>query len=182
MIAVKKQDDFLCIVENSTRRRIAEKEVERIAAYVAEKMATKKKATSLSIYIHIAGVSRSAQLNERFHGQRKATDVLSFPPETRQPWADEGVRQGSRRDIAVGDIVICPQIVERHAHARDMSFKNEFAHVLIHGMLHVLGFHHEKSARRERELQEEENTICQTLGYDIPHPEIEKSKSQDAFL
>ncbi len=160
------QNVDVCIVENFTRKRISKKEIERIVECTARVMRQgnfQKKVALFSVYVHVVGVSRCAQLNKKFRGIDWPTDVLSF----------EGTTQRGKHPI-LGEIVLCPQIIQRHARKMHRSFRDEWAHVLIHGTLHVLGHHHEKNAKQEREVQRKENSICKKLGYKIPHQELLK--------
>jgi probable rRNA maturation factor len=109
-----------------------------------------------------------ADLNERFLGRSGPTDVLAFPMDDevvesgRQP--DQGGRgpgapsEPSDIPVLVGDVVICPVVAERQAPAHGTTFDDEMALLVVHGVLHLLGFDHEDDdeaaamERREREL------------------------------
>ena len=109
-----------------------------------------------------------ADLNERFLGRDGPTDVLAFPMDDeliesgRQP--DQGGRgpgspaEPSDAPILVGDVVICPQVAERQAQEHSVPLDDELTLLVVHGVLHLLGFDHEDDdeaavmERREREL------------------------------
>jgi probable rRNA maturation factor len=108
-----------------------------------------------------------AELNQRFMGKSGPTDVLSFPiddeplPSGRSPDAGgSGPGEGPELEIPqlVGDIVICPSVAERNAVEHDCSFDDEVALLVVHGVLHLLGWDHmvdeeaERMEAREREL------------------------------
>jgi probable rRNA maturation factor len=109
-------------------------------------------------------------LNRRFLEGSAATDVLAFPiddelvPGGRRP--DEGGRgPGSPSDLdeppmVLGDVVICPTVAARQAPEHHVTFEDELALLVVHGILHLLNYDHaeEQEAqamrRRERELLE----------------------------
>jgi probable rRNA maturation factor len=114
-----------------------------------------------------ADESTIADLNQQFMGQEGPTDVLSFPidgepePSGRVPDAGgSGPGEPSSEEIPqlIGDVVICPAVVARNAIEHEVSFENEVALLVVHGVLHLLGWDHavdeeaERMEAREREL------------------------------
>ncbi|MGA7835640.1 MAG: rRNA maturation RNase YbeY [Acidimicrobiales bacterium] len=108
-----------------------------------------------------------ADLNQQFMGRSGATDVLSFPidaepePTGRVPDAGGGgPGEPPMPDIPqlVGDIVICPAVAARNALEHEVSFPDELALLIVHGVLHLRGWDHvadeeaERMEAREREL------------------------------
>ena len=83
------------------------------------------------------------KLNKKFLKKNKATDVLSFSP------IDEN---------SLGELVLCVEKIEQQAKDHKISFEEEMAYLLLHGLLHLLGYHHEKggaSARKMYQIQDE---------------------------
>jgi len=114
-----------------------------------------------------ADESTIADLNQQFMGQEGPTDVLSFPidgepePSGRVPDAGgSGPGEPSFEEIPqlIGDVVICPAVAARNAIEHEVSFENEVALLVVHGVLHLLGWDHavdeeaERMEAREREL------------------------------
>jgi len=111
-----------------------------------------------------------AALNERFLGQEGPTDVLSFPIEDesdrsgRSP--DEGgtgpgsVEADTGRLLLLGDVVICPEVAARHAVEHGVTFDDEIALLVVHGVLHLLGMDHEVEADAERMEQREQELLA----------------------
>ena len=111
-----------------------------------------------------------AALNERFLGQEGPTDVLSFPIEDesdrsgRSP--DEGgtgpgsVEADTGRLLLLGDVVICPEVAARHAVEHGVTFDDEIALLVVHGVLHLLGMDHEVEADAERMEQREQQLLA----------------------
>lgn len=84
-----------------------------------------------------AGIAAMARLNRRFRGMRGPTDVLSF---------EQAGRRGGRRAPAfLGDLVVCVPITRRQARALGHGVRVEAAVLIVHGLLHLLGFDHERS-------------------------------------
>ena len=97
-------------------------------------------------------------LNRDYRGQDKPTNVLSFPYEM-QPAMP--VRH-------VGDLVICAPVVEREAAAQDKSPAAHWAHMVIHGVLHLLGHDHHEAAQAER-MERLEVQLLARLGFPDPY-------------
>ncbi|MDR1077474.1 MAG: rRNA maturation RNase YbeY [Propionibacteriaceae bacterium] len=86
-----------------------------------------------------------ASYHERFMGEPGPTDVLSFPmDELRPPLEDEEPPLG-----LLGDIVLCPAVTERQAADCGRSPEQEAEYLLIHGLLHLLGFDHAEPAEKK---------------------------------
>lgn len=112
-----------------------------------------------------------AGLNEKYMGKTGSTDVLSFPLDSVEATRSPGPSAISRGPdkasvdfndlpILLGDVVICPAVAQRQAPDHAGNIDDEFALLVTHGVLHVLGFDHAqdvdaiKMQARERELLE----------------------------
>ena len=100
-----------------------------------------------------------AALNQQFMGHAEPTDVLSFPidaddePTGRVPDAGgTGPVEPPPPEIPqlIGDIVICPSVAARNAHDHECSLDDEIALLVVHGILHLLGWDHEEDEEAER--------------------------------
>ncbi len=110
-----------------------------------------------------------ASLNERFLEKEGPTDVLSFPIEDesdrsgRSP--DEGgtgpgsIEADSGRLVLLGDVVICPSVAARNAVEHGVTFDDEIALLVVHGLLHLLGLDHEVDAEAERMERREQQLL-----------------------
>lgn len=111
----------------------------------------------------IVGPEESQALNLEFRAKDKPTNVLSFPFEMPEELI------GLDDDMAnlLGDLIICAPVVEREAKEQNKPLEHHWAHMVVHGCLHLLGYDHIKDD--EAEIMENlERTILQRL--DIPDP------------
>ena len=85
-------------------------------------------------------------LNEKYRGIGESTDVLSFPL-----WEEEGrfVPPASWSELPLGDVVVSPNFVRANAENEDISYNIEMARIVIHGILHLVGFGHDTGWRRD---------------------------------
>jgi len=107
--------------------------------------------------IRVVGEEESRLLNSQFRGQATATNVLSFPGD------------GEFLDYdCLGDLVICASVVEAEAMQQDKPVKLHWAHMVIHGMLHLQGYDHQNEAEAAA-MEALEIKILSTLGYSNPY-------------
>ncbi len=96
-----------------------------------------------------------AQLNEEYRGVEGSTDVLSFPQgEPEFPQVEPRL---------LGDVVISAEVAKRQAEAAGHSLEKEMDLLLVHGVLHLLGYEHETSALKAREMQAREREVLKAL-------------------
>jgi probable rRNA maturation factor len=84
-----------------------------------------------------------ARMNEAFRKKRGPTDVLSFPAEKRKTWRRAGLRARARAGKYLGDIAISPATARRYARKNARSLSAEMRILILHGVLHLLGYDHE---------------------------------------
>lgn len=110
------------------------------------------------ITIRIVGTKEMQALNKQYRHQDKTTNVLSFPaelpPELKLP--------------LLGDIVICAPIVNKEAKAQNKTSEEHWAHIVIHGVLHLLGYDHIESTDAEK-MEQQEIQLLQKLGFNNPY-------------
>ena len=115
--------------------------------------------------IRIVGTKEARALNKHFRGKDYATNVLSFPAEL-----PEGLPKGVKLPL-LGDLVLCAPVVAREAKEQGKPLAAHYAHLTVHGTLHLLGWDHEDA--REAECMEQlEREILAGLG--LPDPYIER--------
>lgn len=108
------------------------------------------------VAITLVDPERIAVLNTQHMGKSGPTDVLSFPLETLQPGVPTA-RGELGPPVALGDVVICPQVVRSRATAIGVDFEDEMALMVVHGLLHLLGYDHvEDEDAKQMEARESE--------------------------
>ena len=112
--------------------------------------------------IRIVDEAESTQLNETYRHKKGATNILSFPFEV----PDEIELN------LLGDLVICASVLEREALEQNKPLHNHWAHIVIHGTLHLLGYDHIDDAEAE-EMEAKEIELLQTLSIPNPYEEID---------
>ena len=95
-------------------------------------------------------------------GNENATNVLSFPADL-----PEGLPEGVRLPL-LGDLVICAPVVAREAAEQAKSLNAHYAHLTVHGVLHLLGWDHEDDKDAEA-MEQLEREILAGLGIDDPY-------------
>ena len=108
--------------------------------------------------IRIADEAESQELNSQYRGKDKPTNVLSFPFDS-----PPGIELP-----LVGDLIICPQVVKAESIEQEKRFHEHFAHMTIHGCLHLLGFDH-INEQDAIEMEGIEKTLLAELGIDDPY-------------
>jgi len=92
----------------------------------------KRKAQNIVVEVEIVAASRMKTLNRKYMGENSATDVLSFPLN----------KIPGEKNVNIGTIVICNDIIKLQAKDHKLSFEGEFSKILRHGVDHLLGLHH----------------------------------------
>ena len=120
---------------------------------------------SAELSLLVVGPARSRSLNRRYRGRDYATNVLSFPAAA-APVAAGASAVGTGR--LLGDIVICPQVLRREARAQGKAERAHFMHLYIHGVLHLIGFDHQRPAAARR-MEQRETRLLRALGVANPY-------------
>jgi rRNA maturation RNase YbeY len=122
---------------------------------VAQKVLKEEGKEKADLSIAFIGQGRMRKLNRKYRGKNRVTDVLAFP-ELKMPF--EKFKIGPPQKVpSLGEIVICLRQVKKNAKRFKTSFKEELARVLIHGILHLLGYDHEKDKVAAKEMEEKQN-------------------------
>lgn len=113
------------------------------------------------ISVRIVDAEESRELNHRYRDKDKPTNVLSFPadlpPELGLP--------------LLGDLVICAPVVEREACEQGKTQEAHWAHMIVHGTLHLLGYDHNEDSDADI-MESLETTILTQLGYPPPYEPV----------
>lgn len=114
--------------------------------------------SDVEITVRIVDEAESHELNLTYRGKDKPTNVLSFPFE-----CPEQVEIN-----LLGDLVICRQVVEHEAAEQEKPLLAHWAHMVVHGCLHLLGYDHIVDEEAE-EMESLETEIMQSLGFADPY-------------
>lgn len=127
------------------------------------------KGRNAELALRIVGAPEGRRLNLLWRGRDYPTNVLSFP-------APSGTR-GGRAHRVLGDIVICAPIVAREARQQDKSLDHHWAHLVVHGVLHLLGHDHEQELEAER-MERRERRVLAEFGVPDPYRIFSSSVSE----
>lgn len=112
----------------------------------------------VEVTVRLVDIAESHQLNLNYCGKSKPTNVLSFPF-----FAPDGILRS-----LIGDLIICPSIVEEEANAQGKRLEAHWAHMVIHGTLHLLGYNHIEDDQAKL-MESLETKIMQALSYPDPY-------------
>ena len=107
------------------------------------------------ITIRFVEPEEGQSLNSDYRGKDYATNVLSFPYEV--------------EPVVAGDLVICAAVVEREAAEQEKTLEAHYAHLIVHGILHLQGYDHEIGENEALLMENKERTILAQLGFSDPY-------------
>ena len=119
---------------------------EELLKMVCEKVLQGEKTKEKNLSIALVGQGRMREINKKYRKKNRATDVLSFP------------------NNGLGEIILCLREIKKNAKKENLPFEKELAQVLIHGILHLLGYDHEKTEKEANKMKEKQNyylELCQ---------------------
>ena len=130
----------------------------------AGRSASRTTPPAAAVCIRVVGAGASRRLNREYRGKDKPTNVLSFPASTVE------------RELvgALGDLVICAPVVAAEARAQHKPPPAHWAHMVVHGVLHLHGFDHE-TAREARAMEGLEVEILRGFGYLDPYSPLDSA-------
>ncbi len=105
--------------------------------------------------ITLIGPTRMRALNRQWRHVDKSTDVLSFPLPAQE--------LAGYTAVVLGDLFICPSVVRAKAHAAGTAMERQLAWTTIHGLLHLVGYDHQRGAREAQRMARAEQRILRTL-------------------
>jgi probable rRNA maturation factor len=106
------------------------------------------------IAIRLVDADEGQALNREYRGKDYATNVLSFPYES--------------EPVVMGDLVICPSVVAKEAAEQNKPLDAHYAHLTVHGILHLQGWDHDNDEDAQA-MEDEEREILAALGYPDPY-------------
>jgi len=125
-------------------------------------MALKGRKEEAELTIRLVEADESQELNHQYRGKDKPTNVLSFPFEAPENLPDFPL---------IGDLIVCASVVEQEAIEQKKPLQHHWAHMIIHGILHLLGYDHIDDDEAE-EMESLEIDILAQLEIPDPYQEI----------
>ncbi len=137
-------------LRNHLRRlAVRPRTIQRVTQAILEQA----KAPNADLSLSLVGKTRMRSLNRQYRGRDSPTDVLAFPMN----------EIGKPRQALLGDVVICVPIAIAQASRFDNTPDQEVLRLLIHGILHLLGYDHERSPQEAKRMQRKEHAIIKKL-------------------
>ena len=118
--------------------------------------------------IRIVSKRESAELNQRYRGKRGPTNVLAFLSEAQEQPKGEAKDAPPNELLPLGDLVICAPVLAREAAEQGKQLDAHWAHIVIHGTLHLQGFDHE-TAEQAAIMEGRERELLAGLGFPDPY-------------
>ncbi|MGB1270900.1 MAG: rRNA maturation RNase YbeY [Endozoicomonas sp.] len=141
---------------NSTSAQLpSPEEIEKWAS-----MAVGKHRQEAEISLLVVDTEEGTRLNRQWRNKEEPTNVLSFPSDLPE----------ALKLPLLGDLVICAPVVEREAGEQKKSLTSHWAHMIVHGTLHLLGYDHIED-NQALEMENLETVIMQKLGFPDPYQE-----------
>jgi probable rRNA maturation factor len=118
-----------------------------------------RKADGRELAVRVVGPRESRRLNARYRGRDKPTNVLSFPA---------AVLPTGDGQVPLGDLVICPEVLRTEAREQHKTLRAHWAHLVVHGALHLIGYDHMQAEEASR-MERREIAVLRRLGFPNPY-------------
>ena len=118
------------------------------------------------IAVRIVSSNESRELNRHWRGKDRPTNVLSFPAPANMD-ASRGLPRDQHQPL--GDLVICADVVRREAQRDGKTIAAHWAHMVVHGTLHLAGYDHETGERERMRMERREIAVLRSFGIGNPY-------------
>ena len=110
----------------------------------------------VEVALVLVGENRIKSLNKKYRGKNKVTDVLAFG-------YNDAIEKPRKSVLELGDIVICLPRAKKQAKKQEHSLKKELVILIIHGVLHLLGYEHETSSVETEKMEKKEKEVLDKI-------------------
>ena len=152
------------VFQNFTAERgLNEKFFKKILETAVKELKFKEKNIGLSL--NLVGESRIKELNKKYRGKNKITDVLSFPLDSQlktESWKLK-IAKSNMAIFDLGDIFICLPFAKKQAKRENIDIEKKLAQLLVHGLLHLAGYDHNKSHNDTEKMFKMESRILSKI-------------------
>jgi probable rRNA maturation factor len=122
---------------------------------------------SLEVSVRLSDDAEVHQLNNQYRGKDKPTNVLSFP--MLDPGDLDALANTDDGEVLLGDIILAAETCAAEAEAKGWTTPAYAQHLIVHGVLHLLGYDHELGETEASEMEELERRACRALGLRDPY-------------
>jgi probable rRNA maturation factor len=156
-------------INNFTKNEIDEgwlkEKTEKILEFIREqdKDSISTKEEDLELSLAVVGDGRMKKLNKLYRGKNKTTDVLAFEEKSAVGCLEKEFIYPPDGRQRLGEIVVCYPRAKKQARQKDHSLEKELTILLIHGMLHLMGYDHERGEKDKEEMEEIEGNILEKI-------------------
>lgn len=123
---------------------------------VAQKILKEEGKSEIDLSIALIGQGRMRKLNRRYRGKNRVTDILAFGQGSAFAKEKSKFILPPSKELGLGEIVICLREVKKNARRFGSTVEKELTTCLIHGILHLLGYDHEKDEIAAKKMREKE--------------------------
>lgn len=154
------------VIVNESSMELDGQQVQALVEVAAEAVRTAFEPEEVEVGVTLVDDEAIAALNEQYRSVAGPTDVLSFPLWTRDQLAEVRANPDKypERPLLLGDVVISLETARRQAEEYGHSFGREVAFLLVHGILHLLGYDHEDDESRA-EMRAKEEAVLEATGW-----------------
>ena len=145
-----------------TRGRLRAPEVRRIVRRVLDSEAV---APEVEVEVVLADGATVRELNRLYRGKDEDTDVLSFAAHEGEAFLDSPDEAPSLGEVIVSVPFVERQVAAARQSGASITVEGQLAHLLVHGLLHLLGLDHERGESEEVQMRDKEERLLESLGY-----------------
>lgn len=163
-------------VELKSKKWLKYKNIEKFITTTAIKICTLLplndfKKTNFALSISLSSNLQIKRINQLYRGKNQATDVLSFGNLDEEIIRQKGLKYAlnGHSFFLLGDLIFALEYIEKHCQNHQIDFNNHLTHLLLHGILHIIGYDHEISDEQAKIMENLEIKILKKLNIKNPY-------------